>query len=421
VRYFSLPTFAPVRLVGPVFVLGIAASLATPLPAIAAGDDHAEARAALADVEAAINELVQADASYATDRNVYRRASQRAMNALAGSRGEGYDASAGSAGDTAGAIGHIDALLDRRDKPVWVDPLHGAEANIRAAVVHLHDSLKARELKDYEISASRALTYLEVARGRPTDVGVLAGIEGALANTELGVPAGATRQDGCAGPSSAPAYGVHDGYLAWIAAPGSEGTHALAESPGGAEIAVHNGIVALRTAAGALVAKSCDSHTSTDAPTQTAVAQTSAPQPASQPAAAAPPVAPLPALYTQEQAAKGAQIYAQNCVACHGQNLQGTAAPSVAGTDFLETAERNSWTLSIVRYIVFKLMPRNAPSSLGPEESAAVMAYLLASDCYPAGTTPFPAADNPALAGTKLGPPPGHPAGQNDKGVCKVN
>ncbi|HEX5498783.1 MAG TPA: hypothetical protein VFX03_06130, partial [Thermomicrobiales bacterium] len=213
---------------------------------------------------------MQADASYATDRNVYHRASQRAMNALAGSHGQGYDASAGTPGDAAGAIGHIDALLDRSDKPVWVDPLHGAEANIRAAIVHLHDSLKTRELMDYEISVSRALTYLEVARGRPTDLGVLAGIEGALANTELGVPAGATRQDGCAAPTSAPAYGVHNGYLAWIAAPASEGTHALAENPGGAEIAVHNGIVALSTAAAPLVAKACASHAS--APTATKAA-----------------------------------------------------------------------------------------------------------------------------------------------------
>ena len=414
--YLSFGAYAPVRVVGPALLLGMAASLAAPLPAMAAGDDHAQALAALTDVKAAINELVQADASYATDRNIYHRASQRAMNALAGSHGEGYDASAGSPGDTAGAIGHIDALLDRRDKPVWVDSLHGAEANIRAAIVHLHDSLKARELMDYEISTSRALTYLEVARGRPTDLGVLAGLEGALANTELGVPAGAIRQDGCAAPSSAPAYGVHDGYLAWIAAPASDGTHALAENPGGAEIVVHNGIVALRTAAATLVAQSCESHASAAAPTQTAAAPASTPQPAEPASAAA-----VPVLYTKEQAAKGAQIYAQNCVACHGENLQGTAAPSVAGTDFLQTAKRNSWTLSIVRYIVFKLMPRNAPSTLSPEESAAVMAYLLASDCYPAGTTPFPAPDSPAFASIKLGPPPGRPAGQNDKGVCKVN
>ena len=99
----------------------MAASLAAPSPATAADDDHAQALAALADVKAAIAELVRADASYATDRNIYRRASQRAINALAGVHGEGYDASVDSAGDAAGAIGHVDALLDRKDTPVWVD------------------------------------------------------------------------------------------------------------------------------------------------------------------------------------------------------------------------------------------------------------------------------------------------------------
>ncbi len=394
----------------------MAASLAAPSPATAADDDHAQALAALADVKAAIAELVRADASYATDRNIYRRASQRAINALAGVHGEGYDASVDSAGDAAGAIGHVDALLDRKDTPVWVDSLHGAEANMRAAVVHLHDSLKARELMDYEIAASRALTYLEVARGRPTDLGVLGGLEGALANTELGVPAGATQHDACATPSVALSYGTRNGYLAWIALPASDGTHLLAENPGGVEITVQNGIVALRTAAAALVAKSCSGHAAAATTSQTAVAQANAPQPAAAPAAAAPP-----ALYTEAQAARGAQIYAQKCVACHGENLQGTAAPSVAGTDFLDTAQRNGWTLSIIRYIVFSLMPRNAPASLAPDESAALMAFLLASDCYPAGATPFPAADNPAFASIKLGPPPGRPPGQNDKGVCKAN
>lgn len=394
----------------------MAASLLTPVSAFAADNDHAQALAALADVRAAIAELVQVDASYATDRNVYRRASQRAINALAGAHGEGYEAGPGSPGDTAGAIGHVDALLDRRDKPAWVDPLHGAEANMRAAVAHLHDSLKARELMDYEISASRALTYLEVALGRATDLGVLGGLEGALANTELGVPTGAARQDGCAAPTSAPSYGVHDGYLAWVALPATDGTHPLAEDPGGVDIAVQNGIVTLHTAAAALVAKSCASHASAPAATQTAAANASPPA-----AQAAGGGAALPALYTKDQALRGAQIYAQKCVACHGQNLQGTAAPSVAGTDFLTTAQRNGWTLEVIRYIVFTLMPRNAPSSLHPEESAAVMAYLLASDCYPAGTTPFPAADSPAFATTKLGPAPGHPVGQDDKGVCKVN
>lgn len=412
-RFGSL---APARVIGLAVLLGLTTLAA---PASADDDDHARAVAALDDVKAAVAELVQADASYATDRNVYHRASQRAINALAGARGEGYLAAAGTPGDAAGAIGHIDALLDRRETPVWADPLHGAEANIRAAIVHLRDSLKARELMDYEIAASRAITYLEVARGRPTEAGVLGGLEGALANTELGIPAGATRQDACAAPSAAPSYGTHGGYLAWVTVPAGDGAHVLAENPGGTEFLVQNGNVVLRTSVAAQVAQACQNRTDAGAKEpkeQLAATQPDVPQPASsQPVAAAAP----PALYTKAQAAQGARIFAQKCVACHGSNLQGTAAPSVAGTDFLETAQRNGWTLAIIRYIVFTLMPRNSPASLPPEEGAAVMAFLLASDCYPAGTTPFPATDNPAFANIKLGPVPGRPSGQDDKGVCK--
>jgi cytochrome c len=130
---------------------------------------------------------------------------------------------------------------------------------------------------------------------------------------------------------------------------------------------------------------------------------------------------PLPALYTNAQAAEGRHIFATKCVTCHGANLQGTAAPSVAGHDFLTTARRNGWTLAIIRYIVFKLMPLNSPSSLTPTDDADLMAFLLASNCYPAGTTPFPSGEDPAFANVKLGPVPGTPNGQNAAGVCKID
>ncbi len=250
---------APARMVGPALLLA-AAALAAPLPAVAAGaDDHQTALAALSDLKAAVAELVQADASYATDRRVYHRASQRAINALVGERARDYVAAAGSPADAAGAIGHVDALLDRSETPVWAAPLHGAEANMRAAVAHLQDSMKRRELMDYEIAASRALTYLEVARGRPTETGVLGGLEGALANTVLGVPDGAPQADGCGTPGGAGTYGTHGGYIAWVTVAGGDGAHALAEDPGGADITVQGGTIALRTAAAGLVAKACAS------------------------------------------------------------------------------------------------------------------------------------------------------------------
>ncbi|HEY1934413.1 MAG TPA: cytochrome c [Acetobacteraceae bacterium] len=412
----------PARIAGPVAFLALCllAWVLMPGTAMAAAtlaDDHAQAVATLADVNAAIAELVRADASYIADPKVYHGAAERAINALAGTHGDGYVASAGSSGDAAGAIGHIDSLLNRTATLVWTSPLEGAEANIRAAVAHLQDAAKAHELMDYAIAASRALDYLQVARGRPNETGVFGGLEGVLANTELGVPAGAQQQDACRAPSATPSYGTHGGYIAWVVLPAGNGTHDLAGPSAVTSLSLQNGMIVLRTAAAKLVADACAAHAKDDPPDP----------PATQAAAQVtqtPPVSsggPPPALYTKAQAERGQSIFATKCVACHGANLQGTAAPSVAGNDFLVTARHNGWTLEIMRYIVFEQMPRNAPSTLSPGDSADVMAYLLASSCYPAGHKAFPPRDDPKFANIKLGPVPGRHPGQNAKGVCKLN
>jgi polar amino acid transport system substrate-binding protein len=441
---------------------GIGSAFAqTPRPTAGSLDDHQAAVAALTYLKAAITELVQVDASYSTDRNVYRDASQRAINLLAGEHGTGYVAGSNPPADTTGAIGHVDTLLDRQATPVWAMPLRGAEANMRVAVLFLQDSLKGRELADYQVSASRALTYLEVARGRPTEAGVLGGMEGALANTALGVPAGGKQVDACAAPTDAPAYGIHDGYLGWVALPGGDGSHPLAEAPGGTELVVHGGFIILHTAAAEMVTASCGDHAKAaiEAVPQPQVA--AAPQPpdaaTSQPPAQASPhpstaeaeaqhapageaqrtpdgAAPagdgsgqpatqsseaVPPLYTKAQAQEGAQIFAGKCARCHGENLLGTAAPSVAGTDFLRTAKQNGWTLAMIRYLVVNNMPMNAPDSLSPSQYASVMAFLLASNCYPAGGKAFPTSADPSFANVKLGPLPGEHPEQNSRGVCK--
>jgi polar amino acid transport system substrate-binding protein len=418
-----LYTAGPVRIVGPAVmfttcVLGWLL-LSDVAPARAAtGDDYQQAVATLADVKAAIGELVRADASYATDPKIYHGAAQRAINALAGTRDKDYVASAGSPGDAVGAIGHIDSLLDRAATPVWTSPLRSAEANIRAAVTYLKDAAKAHELMDYIVAASRSLSYLEVARGRPDEVGVFGGLEGVLANTELGIPTGARQQDACQAPSAAPSYGTHGGYIAWMALPVSGGTHELAQASGAASVEAKGDMIVLRTAAAKSVAEICASERKKVPPDPPAAPA------AVQHARQTPPAASggqTPALYTEAQAQQGKQIFATKCVACHGANLQGTAAPSVAGDDYLVTAQHNGWTLEIMRYIVFDQMPRNSPASLSPTDNADVMAYLLASNCYPAGTKPFPSADDPSFAKIKLGPVPGQHPGQNAKGVCDVH
>jgi polar amino acid transport system substrate-binding protein len=478
----SLEISAPARIRGLVLFLcagSIASMLLLAAPAAVAAplEDHQQALAALADVKAAINELVGVDASYSTDRSVYHRASQRAINLLAGEHGDGYVAGQDLPKPGAGAIGHIDSLLDRTASPVWVGPLRGSETNLLAAVSYLRDSLTARELMDYQLATSRAIAYLEVARGRPTETGVLGGLEGALANTVLGVPAGAKQEDGCGMPSSAPAYGTHEGYLAWAAVPGGDGSHTLPEAPGGTEVVVSNGVIVLRTAAASLVEAACNRHAEAGPPAANATtvapqgvasvapggdatpaaptggagthvpaqspasasageaaaapagaagsgtgpSASSAASAAATPAAAPASVDPVPALYTKAQAKSGARLFATTCAKCHGANLQGSAAPSVAGNDFLQTAKRNGWTLAIIRYLVVNNMPMNSPSSLTTTQYASLLAFLLASDCYPAGDKPFPVTADPSFASLKMGPVPGKHPGQNSKGVCKVN
>ena len=409
----------PARISGPAFfvalIFAIYACVAS-MPAPAAEmDDHGAARAALTDLEAAIGEIVTASNSYATERRVYYRTSQRAINALEGVHGREYIATDGNPGDSVGAIGHIDALLDRAETPAWAVALQGAEANMQAAVAHLLDANHAEDLDHFSLAASRALTYLEVARGRPTEYDALGGMEGALANTVLGVPQGMTVADGCAEPTTAPAYGTDRGWVAWVALPAGTGTWRLAENPGGGAVIVRPGMMVLPTAAAGLVAKGCAGrHAATvkpaAMPTKVAVGTEKS-------GAGLPEV---PALYTRQQAEAGSQIFTAQCISCHGANLQGTSAPSVAGTDFIITAHKNGWTLANLRDIVVVNMPYKAPGTLSATAYADLLAFLLAANCYPAGTNPFPTSREPALTKIKLGPVPGAHHGENKLGVCTV-
>lgn len=126
------------------------------------------------------------------------------------------------------------------------------------------------------------------------------------------------------------------------------------------------------------------------------------------------------AIYTTAQAKQGEAIYTQSCASCHGTNLQGVAAPAIAGKDFLGTAQKNGWTIGILRTIVTENMPFNNPGSLTAGQYAEVLAYLLAANCYPAGTTPFPEHATANLAHLKI-TEPSHLAGTPDRfGVCSV-
>jgi len=96
-----------------------------------------------------------------------------------------------------------------------------------------------------------------------------------------------------------------------------------------------------------------------------------------------------PALFTAEQATQGAAVYSQSCAACHGTQLEGVAAPALKGSVFGEMAAAQSLTAQTLLDVIANTMPQSDPGSLKPEDNAAVTAYILQQNGYPAGTAPL--------------------------------
>lgn len=410
----------PARPSGPVgfgAALILACALAAPGARAAPVDAHAAALAALTDTRAAIAEIVAAEDQVVTGPAFYKRHAQRAVNALVGDSDRAFDKASGNPGDAAGAIGHVNAMLDRRDNPPWVDPLHGVQVNLMAAVARLRDALEARELDDYQFDVTKALLSLQAVIGRATQPGVFGGLTGALATTTLGIPQGGLQVSACAPNTRAPAYGVEQGYLAFVAVPATAGTAGLPEDLGSLDVRLEGNRLVVRTAAAPLVAALCSKHTGKTPPaSQQKSAQ--ADPPAGDPPAAQRADGPPPALYTSAQAKAGRSVYLKHCLKCHGKDLQGTLAPAVAGTSFLKSAQHNGWTLYIMRYIVANTMPLHEPGTLSPEQYANVLAYLLASDCYPAGEKPFPQHDDEQFKHIALQPLTGVHPDNRKFGTC---
>jgi len=340
-------------------------------------DDHGSALAALADVQTAVGDIVRIENGDSVGRAAYRDAAQHARSAIIL------------------AVGHVDRMLDQSATPRWQPAVEGAKANLLAAEENLNDASGEREIEDYQIDLTRALANIGLAVGRPAQDGVLGGLSGALANTDLAIPAGAARASGCSMPTQAPAYGVLAGQLIYVALPRAA---AAAEIPANLDVrsVVVRGdeIVLYTTHLGACRLQG----------TRDTVAAS----------------ASLPALYTAQQAHAGAAVYAHYCLQCHGTDLQGTAGPAVAGTEFLKTAKFDGWSLADVRATVFENMPFSNPGSLTPKQYADVMAFLLASSCYPAGTKPFPQSNQASFAAVKLAPIAGIKPAHPKIGTCTV-
>jgi mono/diheme cytochrome c family protein len=96
----------------------------------------------------------------------------------------------------------------------------------------------------------------------------------------------------------------------------------------------------------------------------------------------------VPALYTADQATRGAIAYYQNCAMCHGPLLDGQSGgysgPALKGPDFADPSYQ--FHVSDIFNFVAKLMPPGTPGSLTPDQDVLIMAFLLQQNGYPSGT-----------------------------------
>ena len=393
---------ALLSIVGAVGMLAMAGQFASASADAQPRNPHQEAQQALADIDAAISALNAASSVTAHDAGPYRQSAQRAANAIAGGHADD------GAGDSAGAIGHLSWLSAHAGASVWGPAVQGALVHLRVAEGHLAEAAKASQLEDFWRQTSGALEALLVAAGRSSQLGALGGLHGALATTDLGVPPGGQIVSGCAAPTQmptqVPAYGVTKGYLTYLAIPRQEGSTRLPEAIAARDVSVSGEAIVLHTAAAELTHQLCGDKDSS--------AKSDPPDPSPSGAGAA--------LYTEQQAQHGKQVFDTSCASCHGTDLQGGSAPPVGGSPFLKKAKILGWSVADMRNLVVSAMPASNPGSLSPQQYADVLAYLLAADCYPPGDKSFPTDATPALKNTDLHPIQGAKGENPGSDTCPV-
>jgi S-disulfanyl-L-cysteine oxidoreductase SoxD len=89
-------------------------------------------------------------------------------------------------------------------------------------------------------------------------------------------------------------------------------------------------------------------------------------------------------IYTDAQAIRGQGLYGQQCAACHAADLTGSGAPPLAGKDFLSTW--NGMSLDDLVEKIVTSMPSGAPGSLSRVQATDLVAFILESNHFPAGS-----------------------------------
>jgi len=90
-------------------------------------------------------------------------------------------------------------------------------------------------------------------------------------------------------------------------------------------------------------------------------------------------------VYTEAQASRGRTLYQAKCAMCHGDALEGKAAPPLAGSAFLTVW--GAQPLSELASKIRNTMPADDPGKLKASEAAELVAYILQAGKFPAGKT----------------------------------
>ena len=91
-------------------------------------------------------------------------------------------------------------------------------------------------------------------------------------------------------------------------------------------------------------------------------------------------------IYTEDQAKRGAPLYAQRCSACHGGDLAGgEMAPALADSVF-----KSNWNGVSVGDLFERIrvsMPQDSPGSLSRQQYTDILAFIFSKGEFPAGKT----------------------------------
>jgi mono/diheme cytochrome c family protein len=92
----------------------------------------------------------------------------------------------------------------------------------------------------------------------------------------------------------------------------------------------------------------------------------------------------LDGVYTDAQATRGSDQYAQNCAACHGSGLSGNGeAPALVGAEFI--SDWAGLTLGDLADRIHNTMPQDNPGKLSRAQYADILAFVLKANGYSAG------------------------------------